>query len=289
MTPPYTEGREDIQVRTDVIGRGAVDGLAGLLGVRPASPDLLPPMWHIAQLLETVPQDRIGPDGHPLTGLPTPPAPGARRMFAGGRVWHRRPLVVGREATRTSRIVASREVEGRSGHLRFVTVRHEYVQEGELAVRDDHEIVYRPARPDSAPLIACTGTPEEPGAPGRGTALAVDPVVLFRFSALTYNAHRIHYDRDHARSEGYDHLVIHGPLQAVLMAEDLRGRGRELLGRVFSYRLLAPAVGPQTIRARRPDHGTPVDVEVTTGDGGVSATGSLSDPDQPGPQGTRPG
>ncbi|MET8205924.1 mesaconyl-C4 CoA hydratase [Streptomyces sp. NPDC005373] len=280
MASSYIEGRGDVHVRTDVIGRHAADALAGLLGVRPPSPDLLPPMWHITQLLEAVPQDLIGPDGHPLVGLPTPPAAGARRMFAGGRVWHRRPLIVGREATRTSRILASREVEGRSGRLRFVTIRDEYVQDGEPAVRDDREIVYRPERPDSAPPIACTGAPEESGAPGRGTSLKVDPVVLFRFSALTYNAHRIHYDRDHARSEGFDHLVIHGPLQAVLMAEDLRRRGCELPGRVFSYRLLAPAVGPQTIRARRPDSGTQAEVEVTTGAGGVSASGALSEPDR---------
>ncbi|MFD3486226.1 MaoC family dehydratase N-terminal domain-containing protein [Streptomyces sp. NPDC058665] len=275
-------------MRTDVIGRDAVDGLAALLGVPPASPDLLPPMWHLTQLLEVVPQALIGPDGHPLVGLPTPPAAGARRMFAGGRVWHRRPLLVGREATRTSRILASREVEGRSGHLRFVTVRHEYVQDGELAVRDDHEIVYRPERPAGTPLIACTGGPEEPGAPGPGTVLRVDPVVLFRFSALTCNAHRIHYDRDHARGEGFDHLVVHGPLQAVLMAEDLRRRGCALLGRVFSYRLLAPAVGPQTIRARRPGDGTREEVEVTTGAGGVSASGSLSEPDRSDPAGLQP-
>ncbi|MER7282717.1 hypothetical protein ABT369_50655 [Dactylosporangium sp. NPDC000244] len=237
-------------------------------------------MWHITQLLEAVPQHLIGADGHPLVGLPTPPAAGARRMFAGGRVWHRRPLVVGREATRTSRILTSRETEGRSGHLRFVTVRHEYVQDDELAVRDDHEIVYRPERPASAPLIGCTGGPGDSGAAGRGTSLRVDPVLLFRFSALTYNAHRIHYDRDHARTEGFDDLVIHGPLQAVLMAEDLRTRGCELLGKVFSYRLLAPAVGSQTIWARRPGDGGQADVEVATGEGGVSASGALAEPDQ---------
>ena len=280
MTSSNTEGRGDVQVRTDVIDRGAVDRLAGLLGVRPPLPDRLPPMWHITQLLEAVPQDLIGPDGHPLVGLPTPPAAGARRMFAGGRVWHRRPLVVGREATRTSRIHASREVEGRSGHLRFVTVRDEYVQDGELAVRDDREIVYRPERAGPAPSVPCTGAPEESGPPGPGTSLTVDPVVLFRFSALTYNAHRIHYDRDHARREGFDHLVIHGPLQAVLMAEELRRRGCGVPGRVFSYRLLSPAVGPQTIRARRPEGGSSAEVEVVTGDGGVSASGSLSEPEQ---------
>ncbi|MEW2521656.1 mesaconyl-C4 CoA hydratase [Actinacidiphila alni] len=275
-------GSGERQVRTDVIGRHPAEALAGLLGVRPAAAEPLPPMWHVVQLLEAVPQDLIGPDGHPLAGLPAPPAPGARRMFAGGRVWHRRPLTVGREATRTSWILASREVEGRSGHLRFVTVRHEYVQDGDLAVRDDHEIVYRPPRPAGAPSIARTGEPEPPGTTGPGTALAVDPVLLFRFSALTYNAHRIHYDRDHARTEGFDDLVIHGPLQAVLMAEELRGRGHDLLGQVFTYRLHAPVVGPQTIRARRPEGGAPEQVETVTGDGEVSASGSLTAADENG-------
>jgi 3-methylfumaryl-CoA hydratase len=244
------------RVRTGRINPHAVEALAGLLGR--AVPDALPPMWHVTQLLDAAPQSDIGPDGHARSGLPSPPGEGMRRMFAGGRATHHVPLAIGGEAERRSAIVSRQEKEGRSGPLTFVTVRHEFWQDGTLAVSDEHDIVYRPAVEGGVLLPATGSAADEPG-----RTFDVDPVVLFRFSALTYNAHRIHYDRAHAAREGFADLVIHGPLQVLLMAESLDG----LVGATLEYRLLAPAIGAQRLTIRTP--GTEGDAEVVAGDGTV--------------------
>jgi 3-methylfumaryl-CoA hydratase len=125
--------------------------------------------------------------------------------------------------------------------LTFVTVRHEIAQDGRAVVVDEQDIVYRP------PGSALHRPPEPDGSPVGDPALAldVDEAFLFRFSALTYNAHRIHYDRTYVRQEGYDDLVVHGPLQALMMAELCRRNGLDLVDRVFGYRLVAPMTGPQ--------------------------------------------
>jgi 3-methylfumaryl-CoA hydratase len=252
------------RVRAGRIDPYAVEALAGLLG-RPV-PAMLPPMWHVAQLLDAPAQADLGPDGHPLHGLPAPPGPGMRRMFAGGRATHRRPLVVGEEAERTSCVVSSEEKEGRSGPLMFVTVRHEVRQHGDLAVVDEHDIVYRPD-PGTTALLPATQGDQDPD----GRVFDVDPVVLFRFSALTYNAHRIHYDRDHAAREGYADLVVHGPLQVLLMADELDAQGRTM-----AYRLVAPAIGPQRLVVRRPG-ADGADADVVAGNGTVVATAGVTD------------
>ncbi len=255
------------RVRAGRVDPFAVEALAGLLGRPAGTPDLLPPMWHVAQLLDAPAQEDLGHDGHPQHGLPAPPAPGMRRMFAGGRATHLAPLVIGDEAERSSRIVSRQEKEGRSGALTFVTVRHEVHQHGALAVVDEHDIVYRPAGAPSSPLPATAG---DAGIDGR--TFDVDPVVLFRFSALTYNSHRIHYDRGHAATEGYADLVVHGPLQVLLMAEEL-----DLRERTLTYRLVAPAIGPQRLVVRRPaDEGA--DVEVRAGNGTVVARAEVTAP-----------
>jgi 3-methylfumaryl-CoA hydratase len=264
LAPGDTESR----VRAGRIDPHAAQALAGLLGRPAGTLDVLPPMWHITQLLDAPAQADVGPDGHPLTGLPVPPGPGMRRMFAGGLATHLRPLVVGEEAVRTSREVSREHKAGRSGPLTFVTVRHEVRQHRELAVIDDHEIVYRPATGPTAPLARTAGD-----APTEGRIFDVDPVVLFRFSALTFNAHRIHYDRDHAAAEGYADLVVHGPLQALLMAEELNG----LLGKTMTYRLVAPAIGPQRLVVRRPG-GEGADADVLAGNGVVVARAWVSEP-----------
>ena len=170
-------------------------------------------------------------------------------MFAGGRVTTYRPLRFGERATRTTWVADTVEKDGRSGPLTFVTVRTEIEQGGDLAIAEEQDIVYRAPGTSTAP-----GRPADPGDEGPGDErpgvleFDVDPVVLFRFSALTYNAHRIHYDRDYAVAEGYPDLVVHGPLQALLMGEWLRRSGALPPGEeVFSYRLVAPAFGAQRL------------------------------------------
>ncbi|MCU1658441.1 MAG: hypothetical protein JWO57_3097 [Pseudonocardiales bacterium] len=237
----------DIVEVTEYLTAAPSTALAGLLGVEsPAfeSGAGLPLLWHWVYLLDRTPQAELGSDGHPARGgLPTPPGPGLRRMFAGGRVSVRRPLHVERPATRTSRVASSVTKPGRSGPLTFVTVVHEISQDGAIAVVDEQDIVYRAAGPAASPP-AGSEVGISSATPLARVTVRADAVLLFRFSALTYNAHRIHYDRDYARDvEGYPGLLVHGPLQAILMAEAVRAaqpRDRHAPGQRFEYRLSAP-------------------------------------------------
>jgi 3-methylfumaryl-CoA hydratase len=247
----------DVISRTETLQPEPALALGALLGV--PVPDLasgagLPPLWHWVYLLDRPAQADLGPDGHPVRGtLPAPPGPGRRRMFAGGRVRTRGPLRCGTPATRHSSVLAVTEKQGRSGHLTFVTVSHRVEQGGALVVDEEQDIVYRDA-------VATTGDTAADDASGAAAApestvvppgedeweIEVSPVLLFRFSALTYNAHRIHYDRDYCRDvEGYPGLLTHGPLQALAMAEAARARGGDGDGDgdghvSFDYRLKTP-------------------------------------------------
>jgi 3-methylfumaryl-CoA hydratase len=230
----------DRVVRTEVLSPEPSEALANLLGTdRPATH--LPPMWHWVHLLERRPHADLGPDGHPSSGVPAPPGPGRKRMFAGGRMRTASSLRIGQPATRTTWVEHTVDKQGRSGPLTFVTVRTEIAQDGAVAVVEEADVVYR-----AADSTLSGPAPAEADAPAPDLTLRVDPAFLFRFSALTYNAHRIHYDLEWARHEGYTGLVVHGPLQALMMAELFRRRGDRLVGRTFDYRLRAPMVGPQT-------------------------------------------
>lgn len=235
------EGRSRVIVeRTGLLLPEPALALGALLDV--PVPDLagagLPPLWHWLYLLDRPAQADLGPDGHPVRGcVPAPPSPGRRRMWAGGRVRTVGPLRCGEEATRRTEVVATREKRGRTGPLTFVTVGHRVSQRGRVVVDEEQDIVYRQAA--TAPAVAEEGGPAAPVSAGEWV-VDVTPTLLFRFSALTYNAHRIHYDRDYARDvEGYPGLLTHGPLQALAMAEAARGRGRTGAV-VFEYRLVAP-------------------------------------------------
>ncbi|MCW2819834.1 MAG: hypothetical protein JWR42_2621 [Marmoricola sp.] len=245
--------------RTEVLAPEPAVALAGLLDV--PLPDLeagLPLTWHWLYLLERPAQRDLGEDGHPVRHVvPEPPGPGRRRMWAGGSIRNLAPLRVGEPATRISRVLGTTEKRGRSGRLTFVTVGHTIVQRERVVVEERQDILYRDAA--SRPV----GQPVRPGTPARPRrsevgpgewSVPVSPVLLFRFSALTYNAHRIHYDRDYATSqEGYAGLVVHGPLQAVVMAETARARG--FGGDVFHYRLVAPLVDDQGLVASAVEEG----------------------------------
>jgi len=238
--------------RTEVLAPGPAEGLAGLLGV--PVPDLdygLPLLWHTVYLLDRPRQDVLGPDGHPVEGgMPARPGPGLRRMFAGGRVRTSGALRCGEPATRRTRVVGTVEKPGRTGPLTFVTVVHEITQRGTVVVTEEQDIVYRPP-------AATAGRPaHEPVEPVPRSAsdwrVSPTPTLLFRYSALTYNAHRIHYDRDYCRDvEGYPGLVVHGPLQALLMAEAARrGAGDPAGDQAFTYRLLAPLFDRDVLTVR---------------------------------------
>ncbi|MEO3860670.1 MaoC family dehydratase N-terminal domain-containing protein [Acrocarpospora sp. B8E8] len=232
-------------VWTEIVRPAPAVALARLLDVAPPNleRDGLPLLWHWLYLLECPHQADLGADGHPVRGvIPTPPEPGRRRMWAGGRVTRLRPLMLDREATRRSEITSVADKEGRSGRLTFVTVRHTITQAEDVAVVEEQDVVYRDAaRPGpGSESAARTFVPQPPERKEwEEWEVETDPTLLFRFSALTYNAHRIHYDRDYARDvEGYAGLVTHGPLQALLMAEAVRRSGRRAAA--IEYKLVAP-------------------------------------------------
>ncbi len=242
----------DVIERTEVPQPEPAYALADLLGV--PVPDLsegLPPLWHWVYLLDRPAQADLGADGHPVRGtLPAPPGPGRRRMWAGGRVTARGPLRCGEPATRRTTVLAVTEKHGRSGHLTFVTVGVRVTQGGAVVVDEEQDIVYRDAASPAAPPCPVAAPAEVPAGPGE-REIQVTPALLFRFSALIYNAHRIHYDRDYCRDvEGYPGLLTHGPLQALAMAEAARaGRGRRPGPVSFSYRLVSPLFDDQGLIA----------------------------------------
>lgn len=247
---------------TETLTAGPAQGLAGLLGV--PLPDLatagLPALWHWVYLLDRPPQADLGPDGHPVRGVvPVPPAPGLRRMWAGGVVRTVGPLVVDRVATRTSFVAKTQEKLGRTGAMTFVTVRHEVSQDGRVVVEEDQHIVYRAATaPDPAGGAEATQAVASEDVPPAPDEWVIDPssTLLARYSALTYNGHRIHYDRDFTRDvEGYPGLLVHGPLQAVAMAEAARRHtGGHVRPVIFDYRLVSPLFDHQgMVVCARPD------------------------------------
>jgi 3-methylfumaryl-CoA hydratase len=184
------------------------------------------------------PHDQLGPDGHPTRGGFLPPVPLPRRMWAGGELQFIDPLRVGDLVTRVSKITDVTLKSGSTGQLCFVSVEHTMTTPRGLAIRERQDIVYREI--DGKPAAAPTKAPSPaPGAQHRETHLS-DPVLLFRYSALTFNGHRIHYDRDYVtKVEGYPGLIFHGPLQAALLVEF----GAKLKSKVpakFSYRGVQP-------------------------------------------------
>ncbi|GAA1194090.1 FAS1-like dehydratase domain-containing protein [Prauserella alba] len=211
--------------------------------------DPLPPLWHWLHLLDWPEQHRLGPDGHPLTGPFLPPVPDRRRMFAGGRVRSPRPLVVGNAVERTSSMTECTVKDGRSGQLAFVTVRSDWYQDGELCVTDELDYVYRSGDEGPRTFDVPGDPPPDAEEPWR-LVPDTSEVALFRFSALTANAHRIHYDAPYARNvEGYPGLVVHGPLLVLLMLEAV-GRADSRPVTEVRFRLRRPVFSGMPILVR---------------------------------------
>ncbi|GMV02318.1 MAG: MaoC family dehydratase N-terminal domain-containing protein [Burkholderiaceae bacterium] len=227
--------------RSDLVTAAPVAALSATLDrddPEPLPGTELPPLWHWMYFVPLARQSAIGPDGHPERGGFLPPVPLPRRMWAGGRLDFHRALRVGDAITRESRIVDVRGTTGRSGALVFVNVRHEISDARGVAISEEHDIVYRdnPTHGASAP---------EPRAAPADAAfsreIAPDPVLLFRYSALTFNGHRIHYDRSYVTAvEGYPGLVVHGPLIATLLLDLLRRELPHARVRRFEFRAVRP-------------------------------------------------
>ncbi|MGE0409723.1 MAG: MaoC family dehydratase N-terminal domain-containing protein [Amphiplicatus sp.] len=228
----------------DIVAKGTLDGLAALLDYdNPPWPEgCAPPLAHWLYFLPRARQSQIGTDGHPKRGGGSlvPPIELPRRMWAGSRVTFSGVLAIGAEISRRSEIADIKRKTGKSGEMAFVTMRHEIAADGALRIVEEQDIVYREPQQATTAAPRQTVTDEPPGEVAVSRSLTVDTVQLFRFSALTFNSHRIHYDRDYAtREEGYPGLVVHGPyLATLLMDHFLRNRPG---GAVTSFQFRARA------------------------------------------------
>ena len=199
--------------------------------------DPLPPLWHWLYFLEAKSANQLGRDGHPKKGGFLPPVALPRRMWAGGRFEFFSPIPIGAEVTKRSTIKNIVEKSGRTGKLCFVTVLHELIYDGQVAVVEEHDIVYREDPSADAPKPTPQQAPTDADV---SELIQPTQVMLFRYSALTFNGHRIHYDVDYARNvEGYDGLVFHGPLTATLLV-DLASRDFGQRPIKFEFKGLAP-------------------------------------------------
>ena len=233
------------QTLTDPIDPARAAALHATLdraGPAPQAGDPLPPFWHQIYFWDPQPPGKLGPDGHPATGTGLIPDLGLpQRMWAGGRLQFHVPVNLGQPATKTTTVEAVTEKTGRTGRLGFVTLRHEITQGGALCVTEYQDLVYRePPKDRTRVATPMARTDEDAAQPATFTTTQ-----LFRYSALTFNGHRIHYDADYARdTEHYLGLVVHGPLLAQLLihlAETQLGALRS-----FSFRATAALTHEET-------------------------------------------
>lgn len=226
------------------INEGPALGFSRLLGLAwDSGQDQLPPLWHMLYLVDRPAHTDLGADGQPRrNALVQPASPSTRRMFAGASVTIHQPLLVGDKARRLSQVIREVEKTGSAGALTFVTVYSEIYQQNRLCISEEQTIAFiRRARTSG------TETRHHASPSLNRRSFPLDDVLLNRFSALTYNAHRIHWDRSYLEVEGYEDLVVHGPLQGMLMAELFRGDAV----RKFTYRLVAPLTVRQGLHVVR--------------------------------------
>lgn len=224
----------------DSISHNLVKRIAATLSEPAPGPgDALPLLWHWAFFQDTVDAVGLGSDGHPARGGFLPPADNRNRMWAGSRLEFISPLRVNADVSRRWTILNVQEKHGRTGSLLFVTVKHEFVQEGRNVLVEEQDIVYREPSP---PKLG--GTEAAPEAVWKET---VEPsaTLLFRYSAVTFNGHRIHYDWPYVtETEGYPGLVVHGPLIATLSLRAFQQANPAACIRRFHFRGLRPLISP---------------------------------------------
>ncbi|CAN7702582.1 acyl-CoA dehydrogenase [Neorhizobium sp. LjRoot104] len=226
--------------RSALIDPERVAALASTLDMpsAPAEGEDLPPAWHWIFFNPFVRRSELGSDGHPRKGGFLPDVGLPRRMWAGGRLSYLTPLAIGERAERVSEIMSVTPKSGKAGRLVFVTVRHRVMVGGDICIEEEQDIVYREPPQPGSPAPATQPAPTDPD---WSEVVTPDPVLLFRYSALTSNGHRIHYDTPYAQAEeGYPNLVVHGPLiSSLLQGLAVRAKPDHRLAR-FDFRAVSP-------------------------------------------------
>lgn len=262
------------EVAEDFVTPRLVKSLRATLFMEPGEPKIGDPVpWttHWCFILDIAAASEIGRDGHPKRGGFLPPVPLPRRMWAGGKTDYVDTIRVGDRLERRTEIADVVFKTGSTGQLCFVTVNHSILTGRGLAVQEKQDIVYRGEAGTTAALV-----PPRPTLQAQKTSsLIADPVLLFRYSAVMFNGHRIHYDRDYAMNvEGYGGLVVHGPLQAALLAEmaaQMAGKGLKS----FSHRGMSPLLdGPFTLNATETPDGLDLWTETPAGALAMKASAS---------------
>ncbi len=255
----------------DVIAHQKVAALAATLDcAAPLDGAPLPPLWHWMYFWAIAPQSELGEDGHPKRGGFLPPVPLPRRMWAGGRLTFQSALPIGSHATRTSRILGVDVKTGKSGTLAFVTVQHEIASNNSVHVVEEHDIVYRDLPPAG---VAAPTTPAAPTDALWSKTITPDPVLLFRYSALTFNGHRIHYDRSYVTEvEGYPGLIVHGPLIATLLLGLVSENMPTAQVAAFSFRAVSPLfdIEPFTLCGQPSEDGVTIKLWAKNSRGGLA-------------------
>jgi 3-methylfumaryl-CoA hydratase len=258
------------EVQTDTITETLRDRFVAVFGREKPGDDANDALLGIHWCLATpaIDNDGLGLDGLPVRGVLVPPAPSARRVWAGGELTLQQPLQLLDRVRRRSTIQNVRVTQGRSGPLLLVVVRHEYETSRGVSINERQDIAYLLPPHGAIPL----GDPVDADRPGdRIEMAAATPTLLFRYSALTFNSHRIHYDRDYATNvEGYPGVVVQGPLQSTRLIRLARAHARAPLTH-FAFRHVSPLIGgtPFTIRARSVDAAS-CDLWAIAADGRVS-------------------
>ncbi len=263
------------ETAADVAAHGPLQGLAALLdhAEPPWRAGELPPLAHWLYFLPRALQSQITEDGHPARGGFLPPTPLPRRMWAGGRLTFHAPIRAGAAIERRSEIADVTEKTGSSGRMVFVTVRHGIWADGQHAISEEHDIVYREASRAPTPP---PGPAVPPPACDALRTVTPDIVQLFRYSALTFNAHRIHYDRDYARDvEGYPGLIVHGPFLATLLVDHFLRRRPGAHVRRFDFRARRPVFDLAPFHLCLKDGGRENELWVAGPDGETCMTATL--------------
>ncbi len=258
--PAMTDWVGRTRATDDLIAPFQTAGMAATLDY-PAAPgagEALPPGWHWLFFADLPRQSALGEDGHERRGDFLPPIPLPRRMWAGNRLAFHRPLEVGERARRETEIVSVSQKQGRQGPLAFVTVHHTYSGADGVALEEWHDIVYRgPAAPGDPPPRAEAA----PTAAQWRREIVPDEVMLFRYSGLTFNGHRIHYDQPYVTGEeGYDGLIVHGPLTATLLLDLIAREAPDLTLAGVKFRAVRPVYA-----------GRPLVLEAAPANGGIAA------------------